>query len=252
MKQISKPVVLTALCALSGLLCLLLRQWLFTTVNDKEGLLILSQPANILIWILTAVTGLVLIFLFVTWEKHVTCVFPLNPVSGLSTLVMAGGYAVAAWKLLSGGEQLQFLTLAAGVLAILSLLSMVLIALGQFRGQRMHPLLYCPGVLFFLCFLILSYPDWSGEPQHQVFFFQMMASCCMLITIFCRAELAAGKISGRNYLVFSRAAVFTSIAAISQSREPLLYLLFALTLLLDSCRLEKKETKEAETPAEGE
>lgn len=252
MKQLSKPVVLTSLCALSGLLCLLLRQWLFSGIDNGEGLLISSHPANILLWVLTGLVALVLIVLFFTWEKQVTCLFPLNPVSGLSTLMLAGAYAVAAWRLLSAGAQLQFLTLAAGVLALVSLLAMLLIALGQFRGQRMHPLLYCPGVLYFLFFLILSYPDWSGEPQTQVFFFQMMAVCSMLVTIFCRAELAAGKISGRNYLLFSRAAVFTSIAAISHSEEPLLYLLCAIALLLDGCRTEKKEPKEADTPANGE
>lgn len=252
MKQLSKPVVLTALCALGGFLCLLLRQWLFSKGIDGEGLPILTHPANILSWVLTGLVALLLIFLFFTWEKHVTCIFPLNPVSGLSTLVMVCGYAAAAWQLLSGGVQMQFLTLAAGVLALMSLLCMLLIALGQFRGQRMHPLLYCPGVLFFLCFLILSYPGWSGEPQPQMFFFQMMSTCCMLGTIFCRAELAAGKISGRNYLLISRGAVFTSIAAVSHSEEPLLYLFFALALLLDGCRTEKKEPKEAETPANGE
>lgn len=252
MKQLSKPLVLTAVCALGGLLCLLLRQWLFAKGMDSEGLPLLSHPANILIWVITGGIALVLIFLFFTWEKHVTCAFPLNSVSGLSTLLMACGYATAAWQLLFGGPELEFLTVVATVLALLSLLCMLLIALGQFRRQRMHPLLFCPGVLFFLCYLILSYPGWSGEPQPQVFFFQMMASSCMLITIFCRAELAAGKISGRNYLLFSRAAVFTSIAAISHTGEPFLYLLFALTLLLDGCSTEKKEPKDEETPGNGE
>ena len=82
--------------------------------------------------------------------------------------------------------------------------------------------------------------------------FQMMATCCMLVTIFCRAELAAGKISGRNYLLFSRAAVFTSIAAISHSEEPLLYLLCALALMADGCQMEITPAAEPESPAQGE
>lgn len=249
MKQLSRPVVLTAICALGGLLCLLLRQWLFGTL-DQEGLLTLSHPANILCWVLTGLVILPPVVVFFTWDKQVTCAFPLGPVSGVSTLLMAGGYAAAAWQLLS--MPFQLLNILAGALALICLLCSLLIAMGQFRNQRMHPLLYCPGVLFFLCYLILRYSGWSGEPQTQLFFYQMMTACCMLITVFCRAELAAGKVSGRNYLVFSRVALFMSIGAISHSGEVLLHLCFALWLLLDGCYTFRKEPKTPETPAQGE
>lgn len=251
MKQLSKPLPLTAICTLGGFVCLLLRQWLFGSGLDSEGLLRLSHPANILSWVLTGLTAILLIILFVTWDKHVTCTFPLTPMSGVATLILAGGYAIAAWQLLMG-QPLQLLSIVCGALAAVSLLCSLLIAVGLFRGVRMHPLLYCPGVLFFLCYLILRYSTWSGEPQHQDFFFQMMSTATMLVSVFCRAELAAGKINGRNYLLFSRAAIFTGIAAVSHSENGLLYLLFALALLLDGCQTSRKEPKEPEPNPQGE
>ena len=255
MKQLSKPSVLTAICALGGFLCLLLRQWLFATGLNERGLLEPGHPGNWLSWVLTGAVSLLLIFLFFTWkDKHVTCSFPLSPLSGAASLFLACGYGIAAWNLLaaflSSDTQIAgtspLLDCIAGALAVLCILCTLLIALGQFRGQRMHPLLHCPGILFFACYLIHCYSLWSGEPQLQLFFFQMMAIIFFMITVFCRAELAAGKISGRNYLLFSRAAIFMSIAAVSHSSEPLLYLFFALALLPDGCSTWKKEPKPGE------
>lgn len=245
MKQLSKPPVFTALCAGGGFLCLLLRQWLFSGGTDGQGLFIPSHPANILCWVLTGLTGLLAAALFFTWDKKTVCAFAPTPFSGVGSVLLACGYAAAGWQLLTGPTEL--LRLLAGFLAILSLLCTLLISLGQFRGDRMHPLLYCPGVLFFLCYLVCCYPGWSGEPQAQTFFFQMMFGSAMLVTVFCRAELAAGNASCRNYLLFSRVTVFLALGAIPRGSDPALYLLCALALIADGCQTEIAQAPEAPT-----
>lgn len=252
MNHLKKPIVLTCLTAAAGFVCLLLRQWLLGSGLDDRGQLQLTHPVSILIWLLTALIAAALLLPFVTWDKQTTCVFPLTPLQGMASLFQAAAYGVTVWNLLSNA--LGMLSLIAGVLGAVSVLCTGLIAFGQFRHQRMHPLLYCPGVLFLLVCLISSYSQWSGEPQAHNFFFQMMSCVFLVFTVFCRAELAAGKISGRNYLVFSRAAIFLCISAIAHCPESLQYLLFAMALLLDGCGTMQKskapETQESPTPSQ--
>jgi len=241
MKQLSKPPVLSTICCIAGMLCLFFRQWLLGSALDADGLLIIWHPINILIWVLTALVGIVLLVLFFTWDKQLVYQFPFTPLSGTATLFMAVGYAVAAYPLLF--DPTYYLDMVTGIFALLAILCTLLIALGQFLKLRMHPLLYCPGVLFFMLYLLASYPLWSGEPQPQFFFFQMMACVFLLLSVFTRAEMAAGRIAGRNYTIFSRAAIFLCIAAIPHSDRALLYAIFAVGLLLDGCRTVKRQPK---------
>ena len=246
MKQLSKPPVLSAICAVMGLICFFLRQWLLGSGIDQKGLLLLSHPVNFIIWILVVLAAAILLWLFFSCSKQITCTFPNTPLSAVSSLFFAAGCVLAAVSLLSG--PLHTVSLIACVAGLVSVSCTLLIAYGQFRGQRMHPLLYCPGVVFFMCFLIAQYSRWSAEPQPQYFFFQMAGCVCLLLSIFCRAELAAGRIAGRNYLVFSRGALFLCIGAIARESNALMYLCFAVALLLDGCRAEVKAPKTPELP----
>ena len=240
MTQLKKMPLLSGLCAGLGFLCLLLRQWLMGTGLDEKGLLLPGQPVEIFIWVITASVCVLLVWAFLSWEKHTTCLFPNEPLSAVATLFLASGYVIALLQL---PKPLDLLGLINFVLGAISVLCMALVAWGQFRGQRMHPLLYCCNILFHLAFMLLQYPGWSREAQPQMYLFQLVGCAGMLVTVFCRAELAAGKISGRNYAVFSRGALFFCIAAVAHCGQPLMYLCFALSILLDGCRLQQKQPK---------
>ena len=246
MKHISKPSILGAICAAVGMLCLFLRQWLLGTTPDEKGLLPAGHPVSYAIWILTAVIAVFLAILFFAWNKQVTCHFQPTPVNAIATILMAVGYGLAAWKLLQESNQLLYL--AGGIAGILCVICTLFVAIGQFLNMRMHPLLYCPGPLFLLCCLVTGYPQWSSEPQTQYVFFQIMATAFLVFTVYGRAELAAGKSSGRNYTVFSRAAIFFSIAAIAYCADGLMYGCFAAALILDGCSTALKPPKTADSP----
>lgn len=246
MKHISKPGILGAVCAAVGMLCLFLRQWLLSAAPDEKGLLPTGHPVSIIIWILTAAVSALLLVLFFTWNKQVTCLFQPTPVNASATILMAVGYGFAAWKLLQ--EPGQLLYLAGGIAGIICVLCTLFIAVGQFRNMRMHPLLYCPGPLFLLCYMVTSYPQWSSEPQMQYVLFQIMSTAFLVFSVYGRAELAAGKSSGRNYAIFSRAAIFFSIAAAAHSEYPLMYGCFAAALALDGCDAALKPPKTPDAP----
>ena len=250
MKQLKRIPVLSGLCAGLGLVCLLLRQWLLSTGLDEKGLLLPGQPAATLVWVMTASVCALLVWVFFTWQKHTTCLFPGTALSAVATLFLILGYTLVIWQQLL--RPMSLLALVTCVFGAVSVLCMALVAWGQFRGQRMHPLLYCSNVFFQLVFLLLQYPLWSREAQPQEHLFQTVACAGMLITVFCRAELAAGKISGRNYTVFSRGTLFFSVAAVAHCNQPLLYLCFALYILLDGCHLHYKQPKTEQPQEQGE
>lgn len=241
MKHISKPSILGAICAAAGMLCLFLRQWLLSTTPDENGLLPAGHPVSSIVWLLSLALVVLLLILFFTWNKQVTCLFQPTPVNATATILMAAGYGFAAWRLLQ--ESGQLLYLAGGIAGIVCVVCTLFIAVGQFLNMRMHPLLYCPGPLFLLCFLVTSYPHWSSEPQMQYVFFQIMSTAFMVFSVYGRAELAAGKCSGRNYVIFSRAAIFFSITAIAHCADGLMYGCFAAALVLDGCTTALKPPK---------
>ena len=230
MKPIIKPPVLTAISATAGLACLCVRQWLLSTGTDEKGLLILSQPGNLLSWVLLA---LVAVVLPLSYPGKCRYRFPAMPLRAVSDLCSAIGYAAAAWIFLTSNT--LPVARVAGVTAIISVLCACLMAVGSFRRFRVNPVAYCPGVVFFMLLLICRYQTWSAEPELQRYFFQLAASAGLLLTTFQRAAMVGGIGKGSSYLLISRATLFLCIAAIPGSDLALIHGALALNILLDGC-----------------
>ena len=236
MKQLSKLPVLTALCTGLGLVCLFVRQWLLHSGTDEKGLLAAGHPGIFLsLLLLTAC----LCVLCLALRQRQVYRFLSSPLSITSTVIFAIGYGYAAWRLLSSRG--QPLSVIAGILGILSAVCALFIGFALFRRLRLHPLVYCPFVLFLMFFLVCRYQQWSGEPELQRYVFQMLGVVSLMISAYHRAALAADKKGVRIYLLFSRAAVFFCIAAIPGSDYGILYGCSAVAIILDGFTVSKKQ-----------
>ena len=228
MKQLFKLPVLTALCAALGLVCLCVRQWLLGTAVDDQGLLAVNHPGILISWLLLAA---VVCILCLSLRERQVYHFSPTPLSSVSMLFLAAGYAFAGVKLIADhGQTLSFI---AGGLAVFSALCALLLAFAMYRKLRLHPFVYCPPALFLLLFLVCRYQQWSGEPEMPRYLFQMLAVVSLMFTAYHRAALESDKKGVRPYLLLSRAAIFFCIAAIPGSLYGILYGCCAVALLLD-------------------
>lgn len=236
MKHLSKLPVLTGLCAGLGLVNLCVRQWLLSSGTDEKGLLVASHPGTVLSLLLLA--ACVCVLCLALRQKQVYR-FRNSPLSIVSMVMFAIGYGFTAWKLLSNPR--QTLSIIAAALGILSAMCALFIAFALFRKLRLHPLVYCPFVLFFMFFLVCRYQQWSGEPELQRYLFQMLSVVSLMISAYHRAALEADKKGVRIYLLVSRAAVFFCIAAIPGSVYGVLYGCAAVAIILDGFTVSKKQ-----------
>ena len=236
MKYLSKLPVVTGLCAVLGLVCLCIRQWLLSSGTDDKGLLTAGHPGMLLSVLLLAAAVCVLCFAL---RQQQVYRFRNSTLSIVSMLFFAIGYGCAAWQLLfSHSYPLYVIT---GILGILCVLCALAIAFCLIRKIRLHPLVFCPPVLFFMLFLVCRYQQWSGEPELQRYLFQMLSVVTLMLSAYHRAALAADKKGVRSYLLVSRAAVFFCIAAIPGSAYGTLYGCAAVAIILDGFAASRKQ-----------
>ncbi len=236
MKHLSKLPVLTASCAGLGLVSLCVRQWLLSSGTDKKGLLTAGHPGTILSLLLLVACVCVLCLAL---RQRQVYRFRNSPLSIASMVIFAIGYFCAAWKLLASRG--QALSVIAGILGILSAVCALFLAFALYRKLRLHPLVYCPFVLFFMFFLVCRYQQWSGEPELQRYLFQMLSVVSLMLSAYHRAALEADKKGARIYLLASRAAVFFCIAAIPGSAYGILYGCAAVAIILDGFTVSAKQ-----------
>lgn len=228
MKFLSKLPVLSAICAGLGLVCLCMQQWTLTTGEDSKGLLAVGHPGKLLSWLLLA--AVIGILCFALKERQVYYFSP-TPLSAVSMLSFTVGYGFTAWKLLS--QPAQTLAVSAGILAAVSALCALALTFAMYRKLRLHPLVYCPAVVFLMLFLVCRYQQWSGEPELLRYLFPMLSVVGLLLTSYHRAALASDKKGILPYLLLSRGTIFCCIAAIPGSLYGVLYGCSAVALLLD-------------------
>ena len=231
MKQLTKPSVSAAVFALGGVAAMVLRFWLLKTGVDDRGLLVTGHLGYILSYILCFALPVTLFFVLGKQKCHLH--FAPTVLSAAGFFVQAIGFGIAAWTLLS------YTTLAmrtvTGVFGIAAALCCVVAGIYAIRGYRTHPLFFCPGALFFACFLFCRYQQWSAEPELQRYVFQLAAAVVSMFALYQRSALGAKMGSPRQYVLWSRSAVLLCLAAIPGSQLPLLWLCIAISFALDRC-----------------
>lgn len=230
MKQLSKPWVSAAVFSLGGVAAMVLRFWLLNAGVDDRGLLVTGHLGYILSYILSVALPVTLFFAL---GKKQSLHFAPNALSAVGFFIQAVGFGLAAWTLLS------YTTLAmrtvTGVFGIAAALCAVVAGIYALRGCRTHPLFFCPGALFFACFLFCRYQQWSAEPELQRYVFQLAAAVVAMFAMYQRSALGVNMGSSRQYLVWSRSGILLCLAAIPGSQLPLLWLAMAIFFALDGC-----------------
>ena len=231
MKQLVKPLPSAAIFGIGGFIAMMLRFWLLKTGVDSRGLLVTSHLGHILSYILSIALPVALLVLLGKTKRHLH--FAAMPVACAGFFVQAIGFGIAACTLLA------YTTLAmrtvAGVLGLAAALCAVVSGIYAIRGQRTHPLFFCPATLFFACFLFCRYQQWSAEPELQRYVFQLAAAVVSMFALYQRSALGAKMGSPRQDVLWSRSAVLLCLAAIPGSQLPLLWLCIAISFALDCC-----------------
>lgn len=231
MKQLTKPSMSAAVFTLGGVAAMLLRFWLLKTGVDDRGLLSVSHLGYILSYVLCL--GLPVSFLFLLGKTKRPLHFSATSLASVGFFVGAVGFGIAAWTLLSSTTLVMHT--ATGIFGIASALCYLVAGIYAIKGFRTHPLFFCPGALFFVCFLFCRYQQWSAEPELQRYVFQLAAAVTSMLALYQRSALGVNVGSGKLYLLWSRSAVLLCLAAIPGSQLPLLWLAIAMSFALDCC-----------------
>lgn len=231
MKQLKKPSVSAAIFALGGIAAMLLRFWLLGSGEDDRGLLVTGHLGYILSYILCL--GLPIALLLLLRKEKRQLHFAPNPLSSVGFFVQAVGFGIAAWTLLS--YTTLVMRTATGIFGLVAALCAVVSGVYALRGYRTHPLFFCPGALFFACFLFCRYQQWSAEPELQRYIFQLAAAVASMFALYQRSALGLNMGSGKLYLLWSRSAILLCLSAIPGSQLPLLWLCMAMSFALDCC-----------------
>lgn len=229
MKKLFPPPTLSLVCAVLGVMTMVLRMWLIRTGFDGQGLLNTAHPANIVSWILTGIV-VVLVFATVLGQKG-RCLFPPQGLNAVGILFAALGFLSIALRCLKRRE--SYLELAAGIFAAVAVLCALLMAVNRLRRRRTHVLLSLPFILCFALLILSRYTAWSAEPDPQKYVWPLVGLVCVMIATyqFLAAQLGTG--SSFNYLLFGSCGIFFCFGAAAGPENTFFYLTMAIWLLLD-------------------
>ena len=230
------PAWLTRIAVAAGFVCMGLRFWLLNTGLDERGLLDRSHPGNWLSWVILLLMGLLLVASLRT--KGSARLVP-SPKVAVGTILYGLGCLVAADSLYRG--QAHPLHRPAAAVALVAALCTFWALYCLCRRKKVHPLIYAPGVLFFLMFLVCRYQNWNSEPEPQYCAFHILALAGLTVTAYIRGILAISRKNWKWYPQVSRWAIFASLAAIPGCADGLSLGLWALALALDGCELRKRQ-----------
>lgn len=245
MKYLQKPRMLSGLCAVAGSIGLLLRVGLLRYAVDEKQLVNHSHIGNILPLVLTGVLLALAILAAVKQPKARRCTADISPAACGGCCVGALGFAVTAVQLLSSGGPV--LATVSGIVGILAALTLAFAAYSRLKGQKLHFLLSTVVVIFLMLLPVQLYQSWSAESQFNRYFFQLMASVCLLLWFYHRAALDADAGSWRVFTLVRYGAVFFCLAAVPGSAYPFFYLTAGVWALLDSDPVRPCLPKESDT-----
>ena len=223
----------------AGGLGLALRLWLFSAADDR-GLFPTGHPANSGVYILTALT-LVVLFLATREPVHRRINKQFIRVSGTCAYLIGGLGLIltAVWKFSGSNEKLAWIAVAASVVGGLAMFFMA--ALKFARKQLPY---WLPAVLTVVLMLdtVTQCQVWGAVPQLQIYFFPLLASIFLILTAYHKTVFTARKNNARLLAFFSQGALFFCCVSLNATQWPLyLGMLFWAAVQLYPCILSKKE-----------
>lgn len=220
----------------AGGLGLALRLWLFSA-TDEKGLLPAGHIADSALYILTAITLLVL-FLAAR-----SLAFRCRS-SRLSMTVSygLGGLGLLACALLTfsaGSVRLTGVATAAAVVGCVDLLCM---AFMHGRGKQVPYWLTAILTVVLMLDTVAQCQVWGSLPQLQEYGFPLLASIFLILSAYQSTALAAGKGDPKLLAFFSQGALFLCCLSLNTPHWPMYFgMLFWAAAQLHFCKPIKKE-----------
>ena len=238
MKKLFKSENLPRFTLIAGSLGLLLRVLLYLTGIDEKGLFASGHPAAILTLILSVIS-VIAIGIYVLPLKQTPVykkMFPAAKLPFIGSIVAATGMlGVNLYELLGQADPITTICLVLGILS-----AGCLLYTGYCRLLGIHPgfLLRALVTVYFVVHLVSQYRMWSAEPELQKYFFQMMASIFLMLSIYFRSTLDAGTGSRRKYAFANQCALFFCfLACVGESG--LFYLTMGFWMFTECCSLKR-------------
>ena len=237
MKQLSKTAYLPWLTLFAGGVGIFLRFWLFSTGVDDRGLLVEGHPADLMIWLLTAI---VLVGLWFATKPLVAAPkYDFNYPPSLAAAIGCGfaalGIGIAAIQALIAQE--DTLSLIAAIVGITTALAFVLLALLRYRGLQPNILLHVIPCVFFMLRLISLYRHWSTNPQLQNYGFQLLGTVFLMLSAYYRAAFDVDMGRRRPLVLCHLITVFFCCLSITDLDAAVFYLTTGIWLFTDLCSL---------------
>lgn len=214
MKYPFEPKRIPLLALIAGVLGALMRLWLFATGVDSKGLLLQQHPANILVFILTALVllGFYLCLRSLTSIPSYKKLFQRSPIAAIGCIAAALGILITDFYELS--VQLDSITLLSCILGLFAATSLILIGICRLRGIRPRTFLHSCVTVYLIVHLISQYRIWSAEPQLQEYCFALFASVFLMLSTYHRTTLDECNDNHKWYLFFNYGAVFFCFLAL--------------------------------------
>ncbi len=237
MKQSLHPKHLPPLLLLTSVLGYVLRIWTLGKGPDKSGLYEPQPLAWALVWIVTALT-VVLVFLVTRrlknngkFSDHYSASLPGAIGCGVAAVGIAFGgfHALGDWTL-----SLSILT---GFVTVLAAGCMILSAVARFNGERSAFWVHAIPCLFFAMRIFDRCRGWSEYTQTGLFVCQLLASACIMLAFYQRVCFDVNLGKRRQSLIWSSMAIYTCFLALADKKEVVFYVCMIIYLATNMCSL---------------
>ena len=186
MKKSMNYGVLAPAFLVLGAAAMLVRQWLFTRVEDNVAYLLprCTLP-EIILWVLTAVA---IVGAFALTRKT-TLTVPSAGVAAAGDVLLAAGIALLFFQEVPGPSAL---VLAYRVFCVLAVLSLLASALLTGIHKKVPFLLHLSPCILLVLHLLICYQLWSEVPQLMNYVLGLGAVLCLALAGYFRLARAAG------------------------------------------------------------
>lgn len=220
----------------AGVLGLVLRLWLLSTENEK-GFFTRNHISAILVIVLTAAVAVVVFFGTRSLQQAAKYRFnfPASVPGAVGTLIAALGVgSTSVVELVIASDALRV------IVAILGLVTVVaLVFLTDCRWKGLHPssLFHVVICAYLMLRLICMWRQWGSHAQLQDFCYQLLATVCLMISIYHRATFDANFGRRQSYAFFSLMSIYFCVLSLAGWTRPVFFFTMGIWQMTDLCNL---------------
>ena len=232
MKTLSKTRFFPWSTLVVGLIGFALRCWLFS--DFQGGLLPANHPAGALCFVLLALMLAAIGFAVKNLPAPTayTDLFPQSVAAAAGTLLAAVGFGISAFSV----QGLGFLRYIVPVFGVIGAVALAATALSRLKGRQPLWMLHCVVTVYLMLRTMACSSAWSAQTQLQLYFFQLLACCFLLLAGYYRVALGIRIAHPTRFVFFSQAALFCCCLCCAEN-DWLFYLSAGLWMAADYCDL---------------